>query len=222
MDRIIWLTLGLALGLIMQAPCKAETYAIIGAGQTRLATYYGYGQWQQVEGGFGFTSDELSNTWSLGIGERFSEHFAIEASYSSLGKYNSFARYTSDADFASGCTEDCAPTVTGWQHGNSKVLEISALLEYWHLFGRVGFGGHESTFVVDIETDSGNTQGRDITRLTRDFGRWTDTGLHGVLGAGIRYAPWRLEYQYRPNICDGGCGYRDAGTWLLSVEIPLK
>ena len=146
----------------------ADWYGIIGAGQTRFPTYFGSGQWQQVDQGFGFAVEETSPSWSIGLGRRLGETAAVELSYSDLGRYNSFARYTSDASYSAQCSESCDPTHTGWHHGKTKVLEVSLVKEWKHLFGRAGLGYHDTRFTVDMTTEPENTQGRGIAHYEED------------------------------------------------------
>lgn len=212
---------GLLLSLVMNG-ALADWYGIVGVGKTRFPTYYGAGQWQQVDQGFAFVTEEMSNSWTLGAGRRINNWLSVELAYTDLGQYNSAGRYTSDASYAARCTNDCAPTATGWHHGTSKAFEVSAMVEYWHLFGRIGAGYHQSEFVAHISKNPADPIGRDLVSYTTDgplsFG---DRGYHAVIGAGVRVAQFRFEYQMRPLIADGASAYHDAGTWLLSFEIPV-
>ena len=222
LSALLGAIVGLMLGISILDTRADDWYGIVGIGKTRFPTYYGAGQGQQVDQGFGFTAAEISPAWSLGLGQRVNSHLAVEVIYADLGPYNSVGRYTSDESYNAQCSGDCEPTATGWHHGKTRVIELSALIERAHLFGRVGFGYHQSQFAVHMTMDPGNTTGRALGTFERDgrTGPFGDNGFHTVLGAGVRFAPFRLEYQWRPLIAAGGSAYHDASTWLLSFEIP--
>jgi len=191
----LWLGSLLTLCLLAALTIKsqADWYGVASFGQGRWFNSGGHDRaWEQSKDGYASVFDPVSPVWSLGVGNRFSRHFAWEMAFHDLGKYTQFGLWSyGDADPIRTCPPHCIPTDYGYSLSRTKGESVSGLF-YWPLsdadpYIRLGALHWHSTWHTYIGG------GSLYNKSFYDYHAQTEYGWSPMLGIGVKLGSWAFE-----------------------------
>lgn len=197
---------------MVNAEADDKVYGIIGGGIAEHKMDQGDGHWRQ--NAFGQDFDTTSPTYTLGLGLKLNDKWAVELDYRDLGGMSGALNAVSDRNYKA-C--QCSPSgeFHHWYiESDVSGIGLSALYRPWKgLLLRAGLFKHRSKFDAHKFTAGGRLKNAGPGSYTP----FDDHGVNPMFGIGYAMGDVRFEYTLFHNVGAGQAAAINISTVTATV-----